>query len=181
MSLSTVSGCREQRECEGALTGSWGLVQVAVGVGGLLCLSDISFCLLFSNILIISVKTWFFLFRSLASASLSSKLTFTILSSLFKKSFSTSFGSFNALEAGFLALPGWRGGGGGGGGGVGGSGSFWRDGVNSGTLGFKVLVRADELLSDCEEDPDATVGDVTIVPVAAVACSDKSKGGGGSG
>ena len=56
---------------------------------------------------------------------------------------------------------------------MGGSGSFWRDGVNSGILGFNVLVRADELSSDCEDDPDATV--------AAVACADKSKGGGGSG
>ena len=64
--------------------------------------SESSDCLQFSKIETVSAKTLFFLLRSFASASCSSKWSLTILSSLLRKSISTSLGS---LVTSFLTLP----------------------------------------------------------------------------
>ena len=64
--------------------------------------SESSDCLDFSKIATVSAKTVFFLLRSFASASCSSKCSLTIFSSLLRKSISTSLGS---LVISFLTLP----------------------------------------------------------------------------
>ena len=64
--------------------------------------SESSDCLDFSKIETVSAKTVFFLLRSFASASCSSKCSLTIFSSLLRKSISTSLGS---LVISFLTLP----------------------------------------------------------------------------